>query len=465
MSNTPNETSKRRYSCVQVRYVRAKSVHPDLAYRLHCKVALRWVMFVLITGCIVTSTDRAIAQFKANYDEENVPAFELPPILDEATESASNFNEAWSKRRAELLDVFAKEMYGSQPSSKYKVRFEKFESGTSLGGKALRQQYDVVVSTGSGEHTIQLLVFTPSKATKPVPTFLGLSFFGNHTTATDPEIAITTSWCRQSDDKGVIDHKATEAGRGKSSSRWPIELIVDAGYGVATAYCGDIDPDFDDGFDNGVHRIFPEHKPTDDHPDRWGTISAWAWGLSRCLDCLTEAVPEVDGSKVVVIGHSRLGKTSLWAAATDKRFAGAISNDSGCGGAALSRRAFGETVGRINDSFPHWFCGNFKKYNENEGELPIDQHQLVALVAPRPVYVASASQDQWADPKGEFLSLKNAERLYAKFGVSPLRLQALPEPNTAEVGVLSYHLREGKHDINEWDWKRYAQFMSQLESE
>jgi hypothetical protein len=275
--------------------------------------------------------------------------------------------------------------------------------------------------------------------------------------APDEEILVTSSWVRNNEANGAKNNQASAAGRGSSRSRWPVEQIVAAGLGVATAYYGDIDPDTDDQFQNGVHALFPNHRPSAEHPDRWGSISAWAWGLSRLLDCIEQEVEQVDASRVAVIGHSRLGKTSLWAGATDKRFAAVISNDSGCGGAALSRRAFGETVGRINTSFPHWFCPNFKQYNENEDQLPIDQHQLLALIAPRLVYVASATQDQWADPHGEFLSLNLASDVFQR-----LQKSTAGNSSTQPLMRVGYHLRDGKHDINAWDWAHYIRFVHQL---
>ncbi len=402
----------------------------------------------------------AIAQrFAPNYDESKVPTFHLPPIMDDATQAASEFEQAWEKRRGQLIQSFAKEMYGVAPEDGYSLQFERFETGEAFGGKALRQQYRVIVSTENGRHSIDLLVYTPRHEVGPVPCFLGLNFYGNHTISDDPAIAITQSWCRNSAEKGVVNHRATEAGRGTSRSRWPVETILGAGFGLAVAYYGDIDPDYDDGFENGVHGLFPDHRPSVEHPDRWGSIAAWAWGLSRCLDCIQSEVTEVDPNRVVVIGHSRLGKTALWAGASDERFAGAISNDSGCGGAALSRRAFGETVERINTSFPHWFCPNFKKYNRNEQALPIDQHQLVACLAPRPVYVASASEDLWADPRGEFLAAKLASEVYTKLGFQGIDVDDLPPPGTAIAGRVSYHLRAGKHDLTEWDWAHYLRMM------
>ncbi len=406
----------------------------------------------------------AMAQpgFVANYDEGRVPEYRLPAILDQETSQADDFPAAWKVRREEIRHAFANQMYGTAPDSPYQLVCERFESGDSCSGKALRQQFRVTLSTEAGRHTIDLLVFTPKRANKPVPGFLGLSFYGNHTVVPDEQVAITQSWCRASADKGVENHRATADGRGTSQSRWPVEMIIETGMGVATAYCGDIDPDYDDDFRNGVHALFPDHRPSAEQPHRWGTIAAWSWGLSRLLDCLQNDVAEFDGDRVVVIGHSRLGKTALWTAANDVRFAGAISNNSGCGGAALSRRAFGETVGRINHSFPHWFSPNFKQYNLNEDQLPIDQHQLVALLAPRPVYVASASDDRWADPRGEFLSAKLGGEIYGRWGFSGLELDQLPDPDRASVGRVSYHLRQGKHDINAWDWQHYLHFAQQL---
>jgi hypothetical protein len=402
-------------------------------------------------------------KFEPNYDEAKIPAYELPEILDASLDTIESVKRGWPEQRSQLLAAFTEQMYGKAPTSEYSLTCTLVESGKAFKDKALRQQFAVTITTESGTQRIDLLVHTPAIATAPVACFLGLNFRGNHTVTPDPQVLIPSSWSPNDAKAGATDNTANETGRGTSASRWAIESIVDAGLGVATAYCGDVDPDYDDGFANGVHALFPENRPSSEHPDRWGTVAAWAWGLSRCLDCIQTDIKQIDGQRVCVLGHSRLGKTALWAGATDPRFAAVISNNSGCGGAALSRRAIGETVWRINNSFPHWFCGNFKQYDNSEASLPFDQHQLVALIAPRPVYVASASEDKWADPKGEFLSAKLASELYQRLGGKALSLPDFPGPDTAEVGQVSYHLRGGPHNITEWDWQHYIRFLKQIE--
>ncbi len=419
---------------------------------------------VSIAACLFAVTASAQEKFVANYDETKIPAFTLPdPLVTEAGEPVTDA-ETWnSTRRKELIELFEAQVYGRGPKPCQITHRVVSSKDDAVGGKAIRREIDVYLTTSKTPGpSMRLLIYTPKEKT-PAPAFLGLNFKGNHSVDPDPTISLSDRWMRPSRDDSVQDNRATEATRGTAASRWPIEMIIDRGYAVVTIYYGDIDPDFDDGFENGIHGYFAKQTESIRQGEKWGSIAAWAYGLSRALDYL-QTDPLIDGQRVAVIGHSRLGKTSLWAGASDPRFKMVISNDSGCGGAALSRRAIGETIGRINTSFPHWFCDNYMKYNENEDACPVDQHQLIALIAPRAVYVASATGDQWADPKGEFLSAVYADPVYRLLGTDGMGGDAPPKPEMVapdvpiKSGTIGYHLRTGGHDLTAYDWQQYLDF-------
>ena len=408
-------------------------------------------IFILL--CSALCGQLLLAQNTHNYDEAKIPAYTLPDPLVKLDGTRITTAAQWPARRAEILALFENHVYGRTPKAAANTKLTAKVGLTIpdfLNGKATLRE----VALTFDKQTFSLLLVTPNATDKPVPAVLGLNFQGNHTVHPDPRISLTSSWVRN-DRKGkgpVVDHKASTKSRGIGASRWPLEFIIDQGFALATIYYGDIDPDFDDGFNNGVHATFG--KPA---KDEWGSIATWVWGLSRGLDYLIED-SKIDGSKVTVIGHSRLGKTSLWAGATDPRFALTISNESGCGGAALSRRAFGETVKRINTSFPHWFSDSFQQYNDNEAALPVDQHMLIALIAPRPVYIGSAVGDRWADPNGEFLSGKHAGPVYALFGKKGLAVDKQPKVNTPVGHTIGYHVRSGSHNVTIYDWTQYLTF-------
>jgi len=397
---------------------------------------------------------------ETNYYERNVPKYTLPDPLVMSDGTKVTSARQWPmQRRGEILELFRRHVYGRSPVGRPKnMTFERFDlERKALDGSATRKQVRVSFTGKENGPSMDILIYLPNTVEKPVPTFILLNFGGNHTINSDPAIKLSTSWMRPGRG-GSVNNKATEQSRGRSSSSYPVQSILKRGYGLATIYYGDIDPDFHDGFKNGVHATFDKLVSGRRAPDAWGSIGAWAWGLSRAMDYFEED-GDIDQSRISVLGHSRLGKTALWAGARDERFAIVISNNSGCGGAALSRRRFGETVGRINKSFPHWFCETFDKYNENEDNLPVDQHMLISLIAPRPVYVASADKDLWADPRGEFLSCKHAEPVYRLLGVDGLGTDLMPGlDRPVKTGAIGYHVRSGGHALTEYDWRNYMDF-------
>ena len=385
------------------------------------------LLAILLFSCSLHAQKR-----ETNYDEAKVPAYELPdPLQFDDGREVRNARQWEKKRRPQVLEVFAQEMYGHMPARPEGLHFSTISEETVYAGLGLRKVVRIYLDADQA-HWFDVLIHLPKDAAGPVPMFVGLNFKGNDAT---------------------LDERA--------DFRWPYELVLKAGMGVATAWRDSIEPDGKDSKlaeaegvcrDGGVRSWY--NKDGD-----WGAISAWAWGLSRIVDYL-ETDEAYDTDRLAVIGHSRLGKTALWAGANDLRFDMVISNDSGCCGAALSRRKFGETFEVIDTAFPHWFTREFDKYKGREEIFPADQHWLIALAAPRPVYVASATEDLWADPKGEWLAAKAAEPVYALFGMQGLD-DGMPAPDVSDGdGRIGYHIRSGKHNILAFDWQQYISFMN-----
>jgi hypothetical protein len=395
--------------------------------------------------------------------KEQKAIMELPNVLISENGNEVNSVEQWEdERRPELITLFEKYVYGKFPTNSVSVEFNpKKEVDDFLSGKAILKEVSVIFSVGKKQSEMGLLIILPKKKNYPIPLFVGLNFYGNHTIHPSTEISLTKSFVKNRPEFCIMDNKATHLSRGVRSNRWPVERIIERGYGLAAIYYGDLDPDFHDDFENGIHGIIYSEENRI-KSDEGAAIAAWAYGLTKSMDYF-EMDDMIDENRIAVIGHSRLGKTALWAGAIDDRFAITISNNSGCGGAALSRRKMGETLKDINSVFPHWFCKNFHDFNDRENELPIDQHMLISLIAPRAVYVGSAKNDEWADPYGEYLSLFHSGPVFELYGQSTLTSKDLPELNSPAVsGKMGYHIRSGSHDLARYDWEKYMDFADQI---
>jgi len=360
--------------------------------------------------------------------------------------------EDWvNQRRPELKELFRHYMYGHLPPPPAKVDFTVARvDKKALGGKATLKE--VTIQFWRDMPVIHLLVVIPNQRTSLAPVFVGLNFNGNHTVLPDPCIALPMAWL-PNNSPGGSDNRATEAGRGRDMDVWAIEQSVDRGYAVATFYYGDIEPDRPDATE-GVRAKCNSYIA---RPYDWGAIGAWAWGLHRAVDYLVTA-PDIDARRIAVFGHSRNGKAALLAGAFDERFALVIPHQAGCGGTAPSRGKVGESVKAINDRFPHWFNARFKEFNEQPERLPFDQHCLIAMVAPRPVLLSNATEDQWANPAGQFEMLRAAEPVYRLLKAGDLAAREMPEPGRLIDSRLGFFIRPGRHSTTPEDWRAFLDF-------
>jgi hypothetical protein len=395
-----------------------------------------------------------VAGIPVNYDESLVGNYILPDPLVLAGGMRVRDAKTWErKRRHEIVRLFEEHQFGRSPGRPPGMSFEVFDKGTpALGGRAVRRQVTIYFTRDRTGPKMDLLVYLPAEARKPVPLLLNLSFTANSNVVDDRGIKPGEVWGR--------DRKRGLAPTGPNSRKLDVLPFLTSGIGVATVYYGDIDPDFPGAIQHGVRALYLKPGQTEPAPDEWGTIAAWGWGLSRALDYL-ETDKGVDAKRVAIVGVSRLGKTVLWAGARDTRFAMVIASCSGEGGAALSRRNFGETIKHLTapTRYPYQFAANYQKLADIAAQSPVDSHMLLALIAPRPLLLQTGDTDFWSDPKGEFLSAVAAGPVYRLLGQQDLGMDQAPPAGRPILHTLGYYMHAGGHGTIPSDWEQFLKFM------
>ncbi|KAA9347025.1 alpha/beta hydrolase family protein [Larkinella humicola] len=397
-----------------------------------------------------------VAGIPVNYQEDSVGSYELPDLLTGADGQKVTNAKAWTrKRRPELLKLVEELQFGKMPPRPKALRFHAVDPGTSVfNGKAIRKQVTVYFTSDTADHTMNLVIYLPSAAKKPVPLLMNISFVAYNQLIDDSGLLVGSIWSREG--KKVRADKPTPFGK------LNVEPFLEAGMGFATVYYGDIEPDFKEGIQYGIRKTYLKPNQTGPAANEWGAISAWAWGLSRAMDYF-ETDQQIDATRIALQGASRLGKAVLWAGVHDTRFKVVVASISGEGGAALSRRNFGETIGHITDPsrYLYQFAANYHTYSDKVNSLPIDGHVLVALMAPRPLLLQTGSTDYWSDPNGEFLSAVAAAPVYKLFGKTTPETTVLPpaEDTSLLMNHLGYFMHEGGHAVLPTDWPRIISYL------
>jgi hypothetical protein len=401
--------------------------------------------------CFACLLATAISAAATNYDEAKVGSYTLPdPLVCEDGSRVTNAETWFAKRRPEILESYRASIFGRSPDAGTNITFNVWEISTNaLGGTAVRKQIEINFSGTPAGPVAHLLLYTPAGKIS-APTFLCLQFNGNYTVIDDPAIAVFPGWNGKTGARAMPKNPL----RGEFARNWKISETLARGYGIAIIDYNEIEPDLAGGagFKYGLHKIFPPPAA-----DGWGAIGAWAWGASRALDYLATD-KNVDGQCVILFGHSRLGKTALWAGAQDARFAAVIANCSGEMGASLSRRDYGETVDDVAKRFPYWMAVNFQEYAGHWNNLPVDSHCLLSLIAPRPLFLNTGSEDLWGDPHGEFLAARAATPVYELLGKTGIAEKEFPPLDQAIQHDIGFNCHPGRHDVLPSDWDHFLDF-------
>jgi len=404
--------------------------------------------------CCQNAERDVVAGIPVNYDEALTGSYTLPdPLVFSDGKKVKNTIQWNKKRRPQILALFEEYQYGKIPASLNDISFNVFDRGTiALDGKAIRKQITVFFTKDTSDNKMDILIYLPVSSDKPVPLFFNISFSPNATIIDDPGIKIGFVWDREG--------KKVPAQRKSAFGRIDINQFLSEGIGFATVYYGDIEPDFGDGIKYGIRGHYLKEGEKYPASDEWGTISAWSWGISRAMDYF-ETDPQIDSKKVALFGVSRLGKAVLWTGARDSRFGMVIASCSGEGGAALSRRLYGETIDHMTHPTRYFyqFAGNWRNYKDDPSQSPVDAHMLISLMVPRPLLLQTGDADKWSDPKGEFLAAVAAGPAYELFGKKSLETDIYPESGKPILNDLGYYMHAGGHGAMPADYKIFIRFM------
>jgi hypothetical protein len=397
-----------------------------------------------------------VAGIPVNYNEAKVGTYTLPdPLILNNGKPVRNAKTWYAKRRPEIVEMFETQQYGRAPG-KPDESFDVYDKGTpALNGKALRRQVTIYLDKEKTGPAIHLLMYLPATASKPVPMLLSINFGAVQRAVEDPGIKPQMVW----DPK--TNTRVLPSG-GRNFGHIDAEALIDAGFAVSTFYYGDVDPDYAEGFSNGIRAKYLKAGQSDRAADDWGSIAAWAWGMSRVQDYF-ETDKSIDAKRVAIHGVSRLGKTVMWAGAHDQRFAAVIASCSGEGGAALSHRDYGETIAHLTapSRYPYQFALNYGKWAGFPDKAPMDANLLIALIAPRPLLLQTGNTDYWSDPKGEFLAEVAAGPVYKLLGKQDLGTDVWPSAKQPIFHDLSYYMHDGGHGMVASDWAIYIDFLKQ----
>jgi hypothetical protein len=396
-----------------------------------------------------------VAGIPVNYDEAKVGSYVLPdPLRLNNGKTVGSAKTWYAKRRPEIVELFETQQFGRAPGRPVDESFDVVDKGTSaLNGKAIRKQITIYLNKEKTGPAVDLLLYLPAKANRPVPMLFTINFGAVQKAVDDPGVKPEMVWDAKT-------HTRTVPPPGPGFGHINVDALLDAGFGVATYYYGDIDPDDPEGFAHGIRARYLKPGQADRAPDEWGSIAAWAWGMSRVQDYF-ETDKNIDAKRVAILGISRLGKTVMWAGARDQRFAAVIASCSGEGGAALSHRDYGETIAHLTapGRFPYQFAANYAKYGGFPDKAPMDANLLIALVAPRPLLLQTGSTDDWSDPKGEFLAEVSAGKVYRLLGKEDLGTDVWPGAKQPLMHDLSYSMHDGGHGMVPSDWAVFVEFL------